>query len=82
MNKGRSGFSAGHIGLFILLLGGVWLLIAPVWVGFQSHRLASRIDEWAGAILVVVAIVSFFLQWALGMSALVKSRRQQPEVED
>ncbi|NMP23450.1 hypothetical protein [Sulfobacillus harzensis] len=67
MNKGRRGFSPGHIGLWVLLLGGVWLLIAPSWVGFAGHRLPSRIDEWAGAALIVIVAASLVIQWAFGI---------------
>lgn len=67
-------FSAGHIALAILLLGGVWLLIAPVWVGFSHHTLQSRIDQWAGAAVVVASAATFFLQWAFGVKGLVASR--------
>lgn len=82
MNKSKGGFSAGHVAMAILLLGGIWLLIAPVWVGFQSHRVASRIDDWAGAAMVVIAAVSFLLQWALGLGAAVKHRRESADVPD
>lgn len=74
MNNGRAGSWAGHAGLAALFLGGLWLTLAPVWVGFESHRLASRIDEWAGAAVMVIAVATFFLQWAFGLGAL--TRRQ------
>ncbi len=71
MNSSK-GFFGGHLGQGLLLLGGIWLLIAPTWVGFSYHRVASRIDEWAGAAVIVVSGVSFFLQWSFGLRDLVK----------
>lgn len=75
MNKGQRGFSAGHILLALLFLGGVWLLLAPTWVGFSAHRLASRTDEWAGAALMVITAATFVIHWALSLSALVKAHQ-------
>ncbi|PSR21636.1 MAG: hypothetical protein C7B45_09975 [Sulfobacillus acidophilus] len=73
--------SGGHVGLALLLLAGVWLLIAPVWVGFSHHRMASRIDEWAGASVIFVSVVTFFLQWVFGLSDLIKSRVSHQETD-
>jgi hypothetical protein len=72
MNSRR--FPIGHVTQAILLLGGIWLIIAPQWVGFPRNLTASRIDEWAGAVVIVVSAASFFWQWALGLRDLVKSR--------
>ena len=67
----NSSFSRGHIGLVILLLGGVWLLIAPVWIGFSGHHLASRLDQGAGVLVILAAVVGFLLQGALGVGDMV-----------
>lgn len=74
MRNNRGGFPSGHITQFIALLGGVWLFIAPTWVGFFHHHKASHIDQWAGAVLIVVSVASFFLQWAFGLRDRVQSR--------
>jgi len=81
VNRGRRrrGVVSGHIGQVVLLLGGVWLLIAPSWVGFANERVASRIDEWAGAGIIAVSCLSLVVQWALGLKDLVargQSKRQ------
>jgi hypothetical protein len=81
MNSRRRSVSGGHLGLALMLLGGIWLLIAPVWVGFSHHRMASRIDEWAGAAVIFVSVVTFFLQWVFGLSDLVKSRVQRQQTD-
>ncbi|MCY0878767.1 MAG: hypothetical protein OWU84_07500 [Firmicutes bacterium] len=69
----------GHIGLAVLFLGGVWLLIAPVWVGFQAHKVASRIDQGAGALLVVVTVAAWFLQWVLSLAEVARAPRPSPD---
>lgn len=74
MRQQKKGISLGHVALAILFLGGVWLLIAPTWVGFSHQVLASRIDEWAGVAVIVVSVVSFFLQWSFGLAELLGGR--------
>ncbi|MCY0899245.1 MAG: hypothetical protein OWU33_10005 [Firmicutes bacterium] len=67
----------GHIGLLVLFLGGVWLLIAPVWVGFQSDKLASRLDQWAGAAVIVLSVATLFLEWSMSLSEAVHRHHEQ-----
>ncbi len=73
VNNNRRRFSPGHIGLMILLLGGVWLLIAPTWVGFSGHQ-ALRVDHWAGAALIVISLASLVVQWAFGLKEAVSQK--------
>lgn len=81
MNK-RRGVSGGHWTQAILLLGGIWLLIAPIWMGFSHDRLASRIDEWAGAAVIVASVASFVLQWAFGLRDLVHAHSSERSRQD
>lgn len=81
MNHSK-GFWGGHLGQGLLLLGGIWLLIAPAWVGFSYHRLASRIDEWAGVAVIVVSVTSFFLQWSFGLRDLVQETNPRRDQEN
>ncbi len=80
-NRSKRMFPAGHVGLAIMLLGGIWLLIAPAWVGFSAHRLQSRIDEWAGAAVIIASVVTFVLQWAFGLGELVRGRAEDKDYE-
>lgn len=75
MNSRKGGLQLGHVGLFIVMLGGIWLLLAPTWVGFSAHRLPSRMDEVAGAALIVISAVTFLLQWIFGMTELIHRHR-------
>ena len=73
MNNRRK-FSAGHIGVIIAILAGVWLIIAPTWVGFEAHK---RLDIWAGGALLIIGIVTLFLEWAFGVKELVEEHQEQ-----
>lgn len=64
----QSGMSRGHLAQVLLLLGGVWLVIAPTWIGFSHQRTATHVDEWAGLALIGVSVVSWVVQWAFGLS--------------
>lgn len=72
MNSRR--FPVGHLAQGILLLAGIWLIIAPQWLGFTANVRANRIDTWAGAAVIVVSAASFFVQWAFGLRDLVNGR--------
>lgn len=77
VNDNRRRFSPGHIGLMILLLGGVWLLIAPTWVGFSGQQ-ALRVDHWAGAALIIQSTVSLVVQGAFNLGDMVSQKRTSP----
>ncbi len=81
MNRGRARFPLGHIGQAVLLLGGVWLLIAPNWVGFSHQLPQSRVDHWVGAAVIVISVISFVLQWAFGLSDMVHRHRQDTDMD-
>jgi putative Mn2+ efflux pump MntP len=70
----RTRFSAGHIGVILAILAGVWLIIAPTWVGFAAHK---RLDIWAGVALIIIGAATLFLQWAFGVKDLVEGRQEQ-----
>lgn len=70
----RTRFSAGHIGVIIAILAGVWLIIAPTWVGFAAHK---RLDIWAGAAILIIGVATLFLQWAFGVKELVEEHLEQ-----
>lgn len=74
MNNRRR-FPIGHITQALLILGGLWLLIAPQWVGFAHNLRASRIDDVAGTLVIVAGAASFVLQWAYGLRELVERHR-------
>ncbi len=73
MNNRRR-FSAGHIGVIVAILAGVWLIIAPTWVGFTAHK---RLDVWAGAAILIIGAATLFLQWAFGVKELVHEHQEQ-----
>jgi|BEDMetMinimDraft_2_1075160.scaffolds.fasta_scaffold51809_2 hypothetical protein len=65
--------SPGTWGTVLLGLAGVWLLLAPAWVGFRSGgwSAASIDDLVVGGVLVLAAATSLFAQVALGLGDLV-----------
>ncbi len=66
--------SAGWVGTVLLTLAGVWLLLAPAWVGYQpssGHLLAAtRNDLTVGAVLLLSGVLGLFAQAAFGVRDL------------
>ncbi len=69
--------SVGWIGTSLLALAGVWLLVAPAWVGYQpagSHLLAAtRNDLAVGATLLLVSVWGLFAQVAFAVHDMATS---------
>lgn len=69
--------TAGFWGSILLALGGVWLLMAPSWVGYQAEGApwvaATRNDVTVGAALLLTGLLAMFAQVALGLRDLVAS---------
>lgn len=65
----------GFWGTVTLSLGGVWLLVAPNWVGRQAAgapwATATRNDVAVGATLLVIGFAGMFAQVAFGLRDLI-----------
>lgn len=66
--------SAGWWGTILLALVGVWLMVAPIWVGDQrlgaSWTVATWNDVIVGAVLLGISVLGLFAQVAFGLRDL------------
>lgn len=73
--------SAGWVASALLALAGVWLLIAPDWVGYQPHGAAwlaaTDNDVMVGAVLFGVSILGLFAQVAFGLRDLADHQAER-----
>ncbi len=64
-------FSGGTVCTGLLGLAGVWLVLAPFWVGYQTAGTtwlrATHNDVVVGAVLVVSSLLGLFGQVAFGL---------------
>lgn len=69
--------SVGWIGTALLALAGVWLLVAPAWVGYQpagGHLLAAtRNDLVVGAALLLMSVLGLFAQVAFAVHDMAQA---------
>ena len=79
--NGKRRFAWGHVAIILLGLAGVWLLLAPRWVGFQAGHTMAHVDQGVGGVLILVSGVTLFLQWAFGLAEFVgaHSKAHLPE---
>ncbi len=72
----------GSVGLSgLAVLGGIWIGIAPFWVGYAPKHGsvftgATALSVWMGAIIVVAGLIGLVGYWAGGLGETVRRLRE------
>ena len=80
--------SPGWWATIVLSLAGLWLLVAPTWVGFQpigAHWVAAtRNDVMVGGVLLAAGVLGLFAQVAFGLRDLAEhaARLAEPDASE